>query len=75
MANCPKCEQPILSLTTEGVTANVPFGKGLKGLVFSCPLCNAAIGASLDPIAVQQEGLAKIAQWLQVIERKIDEQG
>jgi hypothetical protein len=60
---CPKCGNLVSSLNGESVDINA--GKrSWKGATFSCPSCNAVLGAGIDPIALKDSIVEEVTQEL-----------
>jgi hypothetical protein len=55
-AKCPSCQKTIASLDGDGTNVSFNFGgESWKTIVFKCPLCNAVLGAQVDPIALRTD--------------------
>lgn len=63
-SKCPNCETGLLSIRVEAIDLRVPGGDTYKGAVYSCPSCNAAISAGIDPIALKNDIVNSIKRAL-----------
>ena len=52
---CPKCGQIMPHIKTEGVSAQVLFGKQWHGVSYQCPHCSTVLSVEIDPIAVKAD--------------------
>jgi len=69
---CPKCENLVLSLDAKPLEIHVG-GQKWKGVTLHCPLCLTVLGASVDPVAVAEDALARIEASLNEIETKLSQ--
>lgn len=60
MAVCPHCDKPLSELTINAMEGRVPIGLVFNCMLFSCPSCQKAIGASVDTSAATGELRARI---------------
>jgi hypothetical protein len=73
-AKCPKCDNLLTSLRFETVTASASFcSDSWKTVVYQCPVCFAAIGARIDPIAVQADTVNDVAKLLAPVQNSLGE--
>jgi hypothetical protein len=55
MAVCPHCDKPLSELTLNPMEGKVPIGLAFNCMLFSCPSCQKAIGASVDASSGQAD--------------------
>ncbi len=48
MAVCPHCDKPLAELTVNPMEGKLPIGVAFNCMVFSCPSCQKAIGATVE---------------------------
>lgn len=60
MATCPHCSKAVTRFKISQVSGNAPGMSNWKCLAFSCPSCDAVLGANLDVMALRAELLAAI---------------
>jgi len=57
---CPKCETPVASLNIIPVKASDGGESQHEALILSCPNCDAALGAELNPLEVKERLLQEL---------------
>jgi uncharacterized protein with PIN domain len=60
LAKCPYCNQDIRRLNLSEVNSSALFGQEWRTIIFSCPSCQKALNASIDPITIRNEIIAAI---------------
>ena len=55
IAKCPHCNQPLLNLDLTSVPASSFMGVEWSTVIYSCPSCQKALNASIDPIAIKTD--------------------
>lgn len=64
MAKCPKCNQPLAEVRLSDITVNAGRGKEWSGVVYTCPLCDAALSVGVDPVSLKDDTVREIIQRL-----------
>lgn len=68
-ANCPKCDKGFNRLNVETMTGSQPGGsREFRVVALCCPWCSAAIGASIDPIAIKTDTVKEVLKALRKTE-------
>ncbi len=60
MAVCPHCDKPLAELTVNPMEGKLPVGVAFNCMLFSCPSCQKAIGATVDTSAAVREVRAEV---------------
>lgn len=64
-SKCPKCGKAVTRLNVASIASSVPGKtKTFPTVIFSCPSCNVALGAQIDPVAVMSGTVKGIATAL-----------
>lgn len=61
---CPSCKAPLAAVNVEQVKIQRKTGATANGVSYFCPKCQAILGVSIDPVALQ-------AELVQLIEKRI----
>ena len=64
-AKCPKCDAYVTNIKIKGRPAYNDSGTQFNGVVFTCPDCDAILGAGLDPVAVGHDVVEQVVSRLQ----------
>jgi uncharacterized protein with PIN domain len=64
MANCPKCDKPLLMLNAQSLKTQVQFGHQLNSLAYTCPSCHAVLNVGIDPLSLKAEIVSELFQRL-----------
>ena len=65
ISKCPRCDALVPRLTINGVDASEVLGsKTFRAITLNCPMCNAVLGAQIDPIAIRTDTLREIRKLL-----------
>jgi hypothetical protein len=54
-AKCPYCNQALLNIDLTTVPGSALMGTQWKTVIYSCPSCQKALNASIDPIAIKTD--------------------
>lgn len=55
MTKCPNCDKQIAWVNMEPVDAMAALSNKRHALILSCPNCQVALGASLDPVSLNTD--------------------
>ena len=63
---CPSCGQVPFRINIQSVDMQTPDGTTYRGVSYVCPnaACQTILGASIDPVAIKSDILAKVQKLL-----------
>lgn len=64
ITKCPKCEKLLTTLTINALDAHAPDGRVFRTIALVCPYCQTALGAQIDPIAIQADTVDMLMERL-----------
>jgi uncharacterized protein with PIN domain len=64
MANCPKCDKPLLMLNAQTLKTQVEFGHKLDSLAYTCPSCHSVLSVGTDPLSLKADIVSELLRRL-----------
>jgi hypothetical protein len=61
---CPKCDQIMHSITVQGVTGKIAFGKSWNAISYQCPHCHTVLSVEIDPIALKSDIVGEVTDGI-----------
>ncbi len=57
---CPKCDKHINELFPKNIPAKPNHKETFVGIIYCCPLCDAILGAGIDPVLLANQIIEEI---------------